>query len=111
MYRNKRHIFFFNLVTIILVAALLTPSIVKFNHIFEDHKHEVCETPQTNHFHELDMDCEFYKFKLSAQFSFSPNPISFSQYLIPSKKIVTQYIFISDYQQLHFDLRGPPALV
>ena len=95
----------------ILLLAILTPSFVKLAHAFENHKHEVCTNPTTTHFHEFDLDCEFYKFKLQTQ-TFSEfanidivetseiNTVSASQY-----KFFTSTTFSSCF------LRGPPQLV
>ena len=99
MLQVKKHIaskFLVVLLTIILVA----PVFVKSYHIFEDHKHEVCKTPNKTHFHEYEIDCEFYNFKLNTQFNLSI-----------TSDITSQYYFISDYQQLQFSLRGPPLSV
>lgn len=110
MFKSKNHIINV-LCSAILIFALLAPTYAKFSHLFQGHKHELCENPQTSHFHELDTDCEFYKFKLSTQFSISFGDISFLENKILSQKIKSQYHFISDYQRLHYSLRGPPSLV
>ena len=110
MLQVKKHIpskFLVVLLTIILVA----PVFVKSYHIFEDHKHEVCKTPNKTHFHEYEIDCEFYNFKLNTQFN-----LSITSDIIPvlkgkTQSITSQYYFISDYQQLQFSLRGPPLSV
>lgn len=96
---------------VVLTIALLTPSLVKFSHIFENHVHKVCENPQKSHFHEFDLDCEFYKFKLNTQFGFSANEFQFLNIIENHQPIISQYQFLSDYQRLHFSLRGPPQLI
>ena len=110
MKQTKTHIGYKSFI-IVLVIALLVPSFVKFSHIFEDHKHEVCKTPQKSHYHEFDVDCEFYKFKLNPQVT-----TTFDNFVVLKleenfKSIASQYHFISDYQHLSFSLRGPPSLV
>ncbi len=68
MHTFREHIIYkFSIV--ILVAALLTPSFVKLFHIFENHEHAICVNQQDTHFHKVDLDCEFYKFKLNTRFS------------------------------------------
>lgn len=95
---------------ITLVITLLVPSFVKLAHAFKNHKHEICVTPQKSHFHENDLDCEFYKFKLNKQyFSLS----KYSELVIYSpclSKINTLYSFIDYYNKLSFSLRAPPVL-
>lgn len=93
------------------MIALLTPSFVKLNHVFENHKHEVCLDYTKTHMHEFDVDCEFYKFKLNKQFY-----VGFQNFeLIPDddnfQLIISQYQSVSKYQRLQFALRGPPSLV
>jgi hypothetical protein len=95
----------------ILIVALLVPSFVKLAHAFENHKHEVCKTPQKSHYHELDLDCEFYKFKLSNAFYFH-----FQEYVLePSSlsTIITNFYksSYSNFQVQQISLRGPPQLI
>jgi len=106
----KEHIIY-KFCTVILILALLTPSAVKFFHIFEDHIHEVCKNNQKTHFHEFDLDCEFYKFKLKTQFSLSTNDFQFLDIVENYQPIVLQYCYLNDFQSLHFSLRGPPQLI
>ena len=110
MNQTQTHIVYKSFI-IVLVVALLVPSIVKFAHIFENHKHEVCETPQKSHFHEFDVDCEFYKFKLNPQVNTTFDDFVALNIDDNFKLITSQYHFISDYQRLSFSLRGPPSLV
>ncbi len=110
MNQFKEHIIF-KIIALTLVLTILVPSAVKMAHAFENHKHEVCEVPQKLHFHEFELDCEFYKFKLNQQFSFTNSVTVFYDSFEISDKIISQYHFISDYQKLSFALRGPPSLV
>ena len=110
MNQFKEHIVY-KFSTAILILALLTPSAVKFFHIFEDHIHEVCKNNQKTHFHKVDLDCEFYKFKLNTQFVFSHNKLQFTNKTENYQPIVLQQQFLSDYQNLHFSSRGPPQLI
>lgn len=110
MKQTQTHIIYKSFV-IVLVITLLVPSFIKFAHVFENHKHEVCENPQKSHYHEFDVDCEFYKFKLN------PQVVStFTDFIVLDIQenfnlITSQYHFISDYQGLSYSLRGPPSLV
>lgn len=106
----KEHIIS-KVLVILLSVVLVTPLFVKLNHLFEGHKHEVCETPNANHFHEFEIDCDFYDFKLNTEFK--DLNLSFD-FFIPyevSQTINSQYHFISDYQKYLFSLRGPPLSV
>ncbi len=110
MLQIKEHIAS-KVLVVLLTIVLVTPLFVKLNHLFEDHKHEVCKTPYTNHFHEYEIDCEFCDFKLNTELNYSITSISIPDYKEVTQSIVSQYFFISDYQQLQFSLRGPPLFV
>ena len=107
MQNLKQHIIF-KIVTLSIVIALLTPSVVKFSHLFEHHKHEVCLGEFQDHLHTLDIDCDFYKFKLNTPFTFSN--FDFVLFSIENNHQIntSQYSFLSNYQKLHFSLRAPP---
>jgi hypothetical protein len=93
-----------------LVVFVLSPSAFKLAHALShnSHKHEVCLGEKQVHLHTLDLDCEFHKFQINTAFS-----IPIYTYNILEKQdnyhvIHSQYYFTSDFQQLHFNLRGPP---
>lgn len=109
MSKYKENMVFKSLI-ITIVITLLVPSFVKLAHAFENHKHEICITPQKEHFHEYDIDCEFYKFKTNPQIAVVfdyPEDLLIKKISVP---IISQYQFISDYQRLSFSLRGPPTV-
>ncbi|WP_026755915.1 hypothetical protein [Sediminibacter sp. Hel_I_10] len=96
---------------LVLVMALLLPSVVKLAHAFENHEHVVCKGENQSHLHELDLDCEFYKFKLNTNFSFE-----FANYeIFISEQFqelnLEHYTFLNGHQQRTAYLRGPPCLV
>ena len=105
----KQHILF-KALTLILVLTLILPSAVKFTHVFEKHHHEVCYGESDAHFHTLDIECEFYNFKLNVPFTLPENVGVLTTYFEINNVITKDYSFLSDYQRLHFSLRGPPAL-
>ncbi len=110
MQNIKEHIIFKTL-TIVLVISLITPTLVKFAHVFENHKHEVCLSKQQAHLHTLDLECEFYKFKVNNTFTFKVVNFNLLSIVNNHKVYSSQYQFISEYQRLSFALRGPPQLV
>jgi hypothetical protein len=107
VHKIKQHIVF-KLSTLLLVLALLTPTVVKFAHIFNHHSHEVCKGETKTHLHALDVDCTFHKFKLNTQYTFSIQSIDLFVNEDNYNHIFTNYIFLNSYQSLHFSLRGPP---
>ncbi|OEK08899.1 hypothetical protein A8C32_01090 [Flavivirga aquatica] len=108
----KEHITF-KILTLLLAVVLLVPTVVKFTHILthHDHEHEICSGEKTTHLHEIDLECEFYKFKLNNHYFFS---IQFNDlvYVVSYYKLpFLTYKFLNNHQLLSFSLRGPPALV
>jgi hypothetical protein len=93
---------------IVLIISLFAPSFVKFAHVFENHKHEVCIVPQESHFHEFDLDCEFYKFKNANQYHL--NDFKEFEFFIADYKpaLNSFYKYLISHRQLSFSLRGPP---
>lgn len=96
---------------IILVAALLTPSVVKLHHLFEDHAHAVCVNPQDTHWHEVDLDCEFYKFKLNTQFSHSFVAVDLSIVENDYEPFISFEQLVRSHSVSQYYLRGPPELI
>ncbi|WP_299116644.1 hypothetical protein [uncultured Winogradskyella sp.] len=107
---NTEHICF-KIIALTLVIAIITPALVKFSHGFQNHEHEVCYGESTSHLHELDIDCDFYKFKLNTQYVHLLKPINVLEIEQVRLEIKSQYTFISDYQRLQTSLRGPPTSV
>lgn len=89
--------------------AVFLPTVVKFAHVLENHEHEVCIGKSVTHLHEVDSDCEFYKFKLSTQYFHTLKPEETTTLSFINKVVKSQYLSISDYQSLQTSLRGPPA--
>jgi len=94
----------------ILAFALLFPSIINFAHAYSHDKHQHCTEMGTLHFHKKDLDCQLCDFHLTPAilisfFEETPSLIknfnsTFSSYTL----------LFSNYNQLHFNLRGPPAV-
>ncbi len=99
-----------NTTAILLIAAILYPSLLKLSHHFNHSEHYVCDETQTTHFHSLDLDCEFYKFKISKVYYFKN-----AKFLDLIQQINTtlNYSYNSTYynnQQKTQFLRGPPHI-
>ncbi len=105
----KQHIIFRGL-TVMLVLIFMLPSAVKLMHNFENHQHEICYGEAQAHFHTLDIECEFYKFKINVPFTLPENLTVLIGY--PEIHIfnVKEYSFLSEFQKLHFTRRGPPII-
>jgi hypothetical protein len=108
----REHIIFKSL-TIMLVITLIIPSAVKFAHVFthHNHKHDVCTGEKQTHLHEIDVDCDFYKFNVNTPFYFSHNNTELYSKCSTSKLNLKSYNFQYNHRPLSFSLRGPPVLV
>lgn len=107
--KHKTQHILFKSAAILLLLVVLFPSAVKFTHVFENHKHEVCSNPSDSHFHEIEIDCEFYKFKLNNTFSLVLNDVIIPNIKNNHKNIISQYFYINSYRSLGIALRGPPS--
>lgn len=110
MKQSLKHIILFSSVAIVLTTALLLPTILKFEHAFEHHQHETCKNPQALHFHDIEHDCEFFKFKITPQITFTYPQTELVDIEDNHPHNSSQYQYVSDYQRLPFSLRGPPVL-
>ena len=95
-------------VCILLPLLILLPTIVKLNHVFETHKHEVCKGKSNSHLHALDLDCEFYKFKLNKTYYSHLTYFELANNKILTQKIEYVNTVNSNNTHLTYFLRGPP---
>lgn len=102
--------FIFKISTLLLVFALLMPIGVKLMHIFDHHQHEVCNGEFQTHLHKADIECSFQKFKINSAYTIPYFEYVFLPIQNNHQIYSDAYAFLSDYQQLHFSLRGPPQI-
>jgi len=108
MKQKIRHIIIGGVVMLLMLAILL-PTAVKFVHVFENHKHEVCINPLDPHIHEVEVDCEFYMFKLNNSFLSIINDIAILKTNNNHSTLSSDYYFINSYKSIGIALRGPPS--
>lgn len=111
MEQAVKNSFIIKIVALLLAISLLSPAINKFAHLFTHHKHDICKGEKSTHLHELNTDCDFYKYKVHHHYTFNLFEYRIFTPKIQSPEIISQYHFLSDYQRLQTALRGPPALV
>lgn len=97
-----------SLISLLLVAFLCIPSIVKISHALNEHKDTECALVGELHMHEVELDCDFHDFNLSPQYTSSLLNIPIAVDIQSSTKKTFHYNFLSKYQKLHFALRAPP---
>ena len=110
MQKVKQQIIF-KIATVAIILALLTPYVVKLSHAFNHHQHEVCLGENQTHMHQYDVDCNYYKFKINDRLSYTIYKSGIEDVNFDHEIIVSQYQFISEFQQLQRTLRGPPQLI
>lgn len=101
----------FKSLAMLLALAVLSPYLVKLSHTFNHHTHEVCDGFSDTHFHKLDLDCEFYKFKIQKDQILNITEASESLVSVNTHFQLALYFFTYNHQHLSFSLRAPPALV
>lgn len=106
---TKKHIGY-KIAAFALMACLVLPIAVKFAHLLEDHEHEVCLVENQSHFHEIDMDCEFYKFKINHNSIVKFFNLEFYELKEANKIKSSYYSYLRSHKQLTTSLRGPPSL-
>lgn len=108
MTNHKQHITV-RLAVLLLAFTLVLPSLVKLSHAIQhNHDHDVCIEKDQVHFHKLEYDCEFYKFKVQTQSTF--NALDYELYSHEDNHhfSLSVYTFLSDYNCPLIALRGPP---
>jgi hypothetical protein len=95
--------------TLLLVLCILAPIAVKLSHAIYEHESLECSEPAAIHVHEIELDCDFQKFKLSTQYYSVPTKFENKIVAVERVKNFNFYTFLSKYQKLHFALRGPPV--
>lgn len=99
----------FSFTSILLIGVLNLPSFVKLSHALNDHKEQECNNPGVLHFHEVELDCDFNSYNLSTQLYTPIQEFIVHSPIQVNKKNTTCYFFLSKYQKLPFQLRGPPT--
>jgi|SRR5690606_17141673 len=97
-------------IVVLSTILLLFPSFVSIVHINAHNDEIACFNLSDPHFHEKSFGCEICDFRLTNLTTFSP--LSFTPF-IPNIRLASffdSYQFLSDYQKLSFELRGPPAI-
>ena len=96
--------------SLLIIAAILTPSIIKLSHAIYGHEEQQCKIIGSLHVHEVEQDCDFQKFKLSPQYHIILADIEKLSTPVIKEKNLDLYSFLNKYQKLHFELRGPPLV-
>ena len=94
--------------SLLLMIALMMPSVVKLVHMCEDHEHIVCND-QSTHLHKTESKCDTCSFHLA---SFSNDLTEFPELFVPSVHLKSQVNFASQqycfFKKTNTRLRAPP---
>ncbi|MCR9227149.1 MAG: hypothetical protein NXH90_07010 [Flavobacteriaceae bacterium] len=98
--------------SLLMVVAILAPSIIKLGHALYEHNQEKhCVEYGTNHIHDSNLDCDFNDFTLANKVLFDS---SFTYIPVEIPKIrysSSVYTYIYKPRELSFRvLRGPPSV-
>ena len=103
---------FSRLLALLLVVCLLVPFGLKLVHSYNHQFHLVCndDGKVDTHFHEVDLNCEFYKFQLTKNLYIDLKVEELVENLILANDFSNFYISFKQNQQLTRFQRGPPEL-
>jgi hypothetical protein len=96
-------------IAIFLLGALAIPDVAKISHDVFEHKEQTCQEKTKVHFHEAEFDCDFHKYHITTYFTPELYSFQFIQPELHQTKNENFYFLLSEFQQLHFSLRGPPV--
>jgi len=92
-----------------MVVALLFPSAVSISHIYAHEKEVVCTDYFDTHLHKKNIECHLCDLRTTPIITFDLFNFNLYQPLSVDKKFYNHYQFLSDFQKLSFELRGPPS--
>ncbi len=98
-------------ISLILLALLLTPSVIQLTHVIAEEHHdvEICHSKDEQHYHDHEVECELCKFHLN---DFSTDVATSLPEITFIEITSTNHFFYSfkSEQNTSFHLRGPPSL-
>lgn len=89
-------------------AGVLLPSAASLSHIFAHQEQLVCSDFSDSHYHTQRLDCELCNLHTTPFLTFEIFNFDLFQPLVVNRKFENPYFFLSDFQKLSFELRGPP---
>lgn len=91
-----------------LTIALLFPNIYVNSHVFSHEFKFGCNDHSTTHLHQSVLDCSICKFHPAPIVGLALAEFELLQNTEIHLGFSDSYLFLSDYQKLSFQLRGPP---
>ncbi|HSM62602.1 MAG TPA: hypothetical protein VK833_01565, partial [Gillisia sp.] len=87
------------------------PSVISISHMYAHEDIGGCDNHSDMPFHKKNIDCELCKLHSTPFLAFEIQNFNLQEPLVINKKFFNSYLFLSDYQRLSFELRGPPGSV
>ena len=100
--------FLLPIMAVLLVVCIIAPSLIKLSHAIYEHHTFDCAEKSAVHFHQVEYDCDFQIFKNAPQYVLFSSASDTLPSVVVQERTDSQYFFLSQYQNLHFVLRGPP---
>jgi hypothetical protein len=91
-----------------LSLALLLPMILNYSHVFTHEFKFGCDNNNITHLHQSTIDCELCKFHPTPLIVLELFNFDLNKPPLKNRNFYNHYEFLSDFQKLSFDLRGPP---
>ena len=92
-----------------LTIALLFPTIFINSHVFSHEFKFGCNEHSTTHLHKSTVDCNICKFHPTPIVGLFIYNYKLALRLPIQNSFTDSYLFLSDFQKLSFQLRGPPS--
>lgn len=89
--------------------TILFPSGVSFAHVFASHEHHVCLDHGDGHYHEQNVDCEFFQFRQNQNFLSETPTFNLLVLQEVTDDYFFHYSFIPEQDLPSFLVRGPPS--
>lgn len=87
---------------------MLLPILLNYSHVFTHEFKFGCEDHSTTHLHQSTLDCDLCKFHPTPIIEIELSDFDFYKAPLKNKTFTNHYDFLSDFQKLSFQLRGPP---
>ncbi|MDP3359704.1 MAG: hypothetical protein Q8S41_10185 [Lutibacter sp.] len=94
-----------------MIATVLLPIAVQFNHSFKKHEHLVCKTQNITHFDAHEIDCSVFHFRIDTHKIDYSSEIHFAEKLENEEKIVTAEAQTASAKFHYKSSRAPPFLL
>lgn len=94
----------------LFVFGLMFPEAVRFYHQFEHTQKEICNTPDSLHFHQSVTDCSLFDFHFTTALQLQLLDFNLLENSLFYTNSFSVKVLYSEKVSIHFFVRGPPAI-